>query len=69
MPLKTEYEKVEAYTTKDNSIIRELMHPSVHGNSKQSIAEATVPPGGVTILHKHGIELSHFRDLVRQAVD
>ncbi|WP_440954757.1 cupin domain-containing protein [Methanosarcina sp. Mfa9] len=55
MLLKTEYEKVEAYITKDSSIIRELMHPAVHGNSKQSIAEATVPPGGVTILHKHGI--------------
>ncbi len=46
MQLKTEYEKIEPYITKDGSIIRELMHPAVHGNSKQSLAEATVPAGG-----------------------
>ncbi|MCQ1536926.1 cupin domain-containing protein [Methanosarcina sp. KYL-1] len=64
MPLKTEYEKVEPYTTKDGSIIRELMHPSVHGNSNQSLAEATVPPGGVTILHKHAVaeEIYHITE-------
>jgi mannose-6-phosphate isomerase-like protein (cupin superfamily) len=64
MQLKTEYEKVEPYTTKDGSTIRELMHPSVHGNSKQSLAEATVPPGRVTILHKHGIaeEIYHITE-------
>ncbi|AKB25887.1 Mannose-6-phosphate isomerase [Methanosarcina sp. MTP4] len=64
MPLKTEYEKVEAYTTKDNSIIRELMHPAVHGNSKQSIAEATVPVGGETLLHKHTVaeEIYHITE-------
>lgn len=53
MALKTEYEKVEPYTTKDGSEIRELMHPAVHGNLKQSLAEATVPAGGVTLLHRH----------------
>ena len=64
MPIKTEYDKVEAYATKDSSIIRELMHPAVHNNSKQSLAEATVPPGGVTILHKHGIaeEIYHITE-------
>jgi mannose-6-phosphate isomerase-like protein (cupin superfamily) len=29
------------------------MHPEVHGNSSQSLAEATVRPGRATMLHKH----------------
>jgi mannose-6-phosphate isomerase-like protein (cupin superfamily) len=29
------------------------MHPEVHGNRNQSLAEATVPPGGTTLLHRH----------------
>lgn len=53
MQLLTGYKEVEPYITKDGSIIRELMHPSVHGNSNQSLAEATVPAGGKTLLHKH----------------
>ena len=44
---------VAAYTTRDGSCIRELMHPSVHGNARQSLAEASVPPGGSTLLHRH----------------
>ena len=55
MIFKTEYEKFEPYITKDGSIIREFMHPSVHGNPNQSPAEATVPAGGKTLLHKHRI--------------
>ena len=55
MIFKTEFEKFEPYITKDGSIIRELMHPSVHGNPNQSLAEATVPAGGKTLLHKHRI--------------
>jgi len=53
MQLKTEYEKIEPYTTKDGSIIRELMHPAINGNSNQSLAEATVPAGEKTLLHIH----------------
>jgi len=49
----TEYAEVKPYTTKDGSIICELMHPCVHANSNQSLAEATVPAGGKTLLHKH----------------
>jgi mannose-6-phosphate isomerase-like protein (cupin superfamily) len=49
----TRYEKVDPYVTKDGSIIRELMHPAVHGNSKQSLAEAIVPAGEKTLLHMH----------------
>ena len=64
MQPKTEYEKIEPYTTKDGSIIRELMHPAVHGNSNQSLAEATVPVGGETLLHKHRLteEIYHITE-------
>jgi mannose-6-phosphate isomerase-like protein (cupin superfamily) len=44
---------VTAYLTKDGSTIRELMHPAVHGNAHQSLAEATVPVGVETCLHRH----------------
>lgn len=50
---KTEYRKAKPYETKDGSLIRELMHPEVHGNSNQSLAEATVPVGSRTFLHRH----------------
>jgi mannose-6-phosphate isomerase-like protein (cupin superfamily) len=56
------YKDVTPYITKDGSEIRELMHPSVQGNKQQSLAEATVPVGGKTLLHKHTIteELYHI---------
>jgi mannose-6-phosphate isomerase-like protein (cupin superfamily) len=47
------YATVPAYRTKDGSEIRELMHPDVHGNRAQSLAEATVPAGRRTLLHRH----------------
>ena len=53
MLLKTEYNRIQPYTTKDGSLIRELLHPSLHGNEKQSLAEATIPEGSETMLHKH----------------
>jgi mannose-6-phosphate isomerase-like protein (cupin superfamily) len=64
MQLKTRYEQVEPYITKDGSIIRELMHPVVHGNFKQSLVEATVPAGGKTLLHKHRLteEIYHVTE-------
>lgn len=34
-------------------MIRELMHPALHGNANQSLAEATVAPGQRTVLHRH----------------
>lgn len=51
--VKTRYAAIMPYVTKDGSEIRELMHPLVHGNEKQSLAEATVAPGGRTLLHRH----------------
>lgn len=47
------YQDVQPYETKDCSTIRELMHPAVHGNHAQSLAEAIIPAGGRTLLHQH----------------
>jgi mannose-6-phosphate isomerase-like protein (cupin superfamily) len=51
--MRTEYEKSQTFTTKDGSLVRELMHPRVHGNSQQSLAEALVPVATETIMHRH----------------
>ncbi len=51
--MKTEYEKIESFVTKDGSLIRELMHPAAHANVNQSLAEAIVPVGIKTVLHCH----------------
>jgi len=54
MPMpKSSYRAIVPYTTKDGSEIRELMHPDRHGNIAQSLAEAIVPPGTTTLLHRH----------------
>ena len=49
----THYKNIVPFITKDGSEIRELMHPSEHGNVNQSLAEATVAPGAETQQHKH----------------
>ena len=54
MIYKTRYDNIQPYITKDGSLIRELMHPDLHGNEKQSLAEATIPVNGMTHVHKHG---------------
>jgi len=51
--MKTRYAEVAPYITKDGSEIRELMHPRVHGNRHQSLAEAIVLPGARTLMHRH----------------
>lgn len=43
----------EPYVTADGSLIRELMHPSIHSNQSQSLAEATIAPGQQTATHRH----------------
>ena len=47
------YLQADAFITKDGSEIRELIHPKLHGNLQQSLAEATVAVGGETRLHRH----------------
>ncbi len=49
----TSHANVEAYITKDGSVIRELMHPNLHGNAQISLAEALIPAGSTTRLHIH----------------
>lgn len=51
--VKTSYRTIPAYVTKDGSEIRELMHPAVHGNARQSLAEAIIQPRQKTQLHRH----------------
>ncbi len=48
-----DYQTVQPYITKDGSLIRELVHPSVIAGVNQSLAEATIPPGAKTMLHLH----------------
>ena len=57
----TRYQNIAAYVTRDGSEIRELMHPAVHGNVMQSLAEAIVQPGWKTLAHRHRLseELYH----------
>jgi mannose-6-phosphate isomerase-like protein (cupin superfamily) len=44
---------VDAFTTLDGSEIRELAGTATGNAVNQSLAEATVPPGGETIEHYH----------------
>lgn len=55
------YAAVTPYLTKDRSVIRELMHPGTHGVTAQSLAEAIIPGGARTLLHRHQVteELYH----------
>jgi mannose-6-phosphate isomerase-like protein (cupin superfamily) len=51
--VKSEYDYITPYITRDGSEIRELMHPKHHPVKYQSLAEATIPPGRTTRLHRH----------------
>jgi mannose-6-phosphate isomerase-like protein (cupin superfamily) len=51
--MKTSYDQITPFVTKDGSEIRELMHPSVHANRNQSLAEAVIAPGSETARHRH----------------
>jgi mannose-6-phosphate isomerase-like protein (cupin superfamily) len=53
--MQLSYADTTPCVTKDGSAIREPMHPAVHGNRTQSLAEATVPPGSETLLHRHRV--------------
>jgi mannose-6-phosphate isomerase-like protein (cupin superfamily) len=51
--LKTALQAVSPYITIDGSAIRELLHPDQHAVHNQSLAEAVIPPGTTTLLHRH----------------
>jgi mannose-6-phosphate isomerase-like protein (cupin superfamily) len=46
-------DRVESFTTLDGSEIRELAGQASGNAVNQSLAEATVPPGGETVEHFH----------------
>ena len=58
----THYDDIVAYTTKDGSLIRELMHPDQHACHNQSLAEASLSPDMESQLHQHSIteEIYHI---------
>jgi len=60
--MHTRYAEIEPYRTLDGSEVRELMHPDHHGVRNQSLAEAIVPPGTATRLHRHHVseEIYHI---------
>ena len=51
----TSYDAIEAFTTLDGSEIREWAGPVSAPARNQSLAEATVPPGGATTEHYHRV--------------
>ena len=53
--MKTSRDAISPYITKDGSEIRELLHPAHHGARNQSLAEALVPAGCTTLLHRHDV--------------
>jgi mannose-6-phosphate isomerase-like protein (cupin superfamily) len=60
--LKANLNELEPFVTKDGSAIRELAGPAWAPVRNQSLAEATVPPGGETAehYHPHTEELYYF---------
>ena len=46
-------ERVQSFTTLDGSTIREVAGPAIDSARNQSLAEASVPPGGATAEHYH----------------
>jgi mannose-6-phosphate isomerase-like protein (cupin superfamily) len=51
----TRYEDIEPFTTKDGSEIREWAGRAATGTAGQSLAEASLPPGGATTEHFHPV--------------
>lgn len=52
--MKTRYQNIKPFITRDGSVIRELMHPTQSSFAeKQSLAEAIVSPAQSTKLHRH----------------
>jgi hypothetical protein len=50
---KANLHRLESFTTLDGSTIRELAGPAWTPARKQSLAEASLPPGGETAEHYH----------------
>lgn len=68
--MKTAYDQVQAFITRDGSEIRELMHPAQHGNRAQSLAEtadAITQPSGRTSAASRASGLSRGPRLISLA--
>jgi|TARA_Y100000310_G_scaffold341322_1_gene440100 mannose-6-phosphate isomerase-like protein (cupin superfamily) len=55
MVTKSALNEIAPFKTKDGSTIREMMHPRVHGNVNQSLAQAVVAVAERTICHYHKV--------------
>ncbi len=53
MATRRKLTRVEAFTTRDESVIRELLHPGNSPVKNQSLAEAVIRPGQTTRRHRH----------------
>ena len=53
MAVHTRYADIPVTVSKDTSLVRELMHPRIHGATRLSVAEITLPPGKKTLRHYH----------------
>ena len=51
--IRTQLESCKTYVTKDGSEITEIIHPELHNNKAQSLAQARVRPGQITQAHYH----------------
>lgn len=61
-PRRTQSGEIEPIQAPDGSSVRELAHPRSSAARNQSVAEATVAPGGSTVahLHRRSEEIYHF---------
>ena len=53
MAVHTRYADIPVIVSKDASLVRELMHPRIHGATQLSVAEITLHPGKETLRHYH----------------
>jgi mannose-6-phosphate isomerase-like protein (cupin superfamily) len=51
--MKISPDSAKPYVTKDESLIREIVHPAIQQGVNLSIAQATVGAGSTTVLHVH----------------
>ncbi|MEW5735197.1 MAG: cupin domain-containing protein [Thermodesulfobacteriota bacterium] len=51
--IKTAYDAALPYTTSDRSLVRELLHPELHGELPLSVSEVVVAPRERTALIAH----------------
>ena len=68
MSERSHRDQVKPYTTRDGSLVRELMHADNHACVNQSLAEAIVEPGVETQLHRHRLSEEIYLFLTGEGV-